>query len=339
MPNRTQGDNPPSVSVHSPLGEAGAVSGRTWHIELDGHELILVVEHDPGRRDVVVRVDGYPIARAPWNAEPTEVVFRVDGRDASARVVPSPQGWQHTLTLDGRVWTDTDAARPAGPPARRARLARLDVQRFLRLLLLRDDGAGAWITASLIAGLVCTVCGASRTSDVGIDALTQAWGVAAVTALLAPLLWTNGALDQTRGLARHGDVLPGRVIALHPVRVAIALDVSWAEDGQHPAVLVTHQPLDRVRPGGVAVGDTATVLVERRSTGDGVRFDDILVVAAECLTDDPLALADLAERIDPEARDAFEAFDAWYELAERPLHEGVHPLRAPVVPPEGEPTS
>jgi hypothetical protein len=308
------------------------VSGRSWRIEIDGNALTLAVEHDPGRREVVVRVDGYPVARCPWNAEPALVAFKVDGSDATARITPGPDGWKHEIRLQGEVWTDAEAERPPGTASQRVRRARapaVDGARFLSLLMRRADAVPFGLIVSVAIGLACAWSGVARALQAGLDPLTQAWGVGALTALLAPTLWTNGALDQARWLARRGEVLPGRVIALDPVRVAIALDVSWAEDGQHPAILVTHQPIDRARRGGVAVGDAVTMLIERRSSLDGVRFDDIAVVAAECLLSDPLALADLAERIDGEARDVFDAFDHWFDLAQRPLAVGIHPLAVP----------
>lgn len=313
------------------------MSGRSWRIEIDGNALTLAVEHDPGRREVVVRVDGYPVARTPWNAEPTLVTFRVDGRDATARVTPSPQGWRHEIALDGEIWSDEDAERPPGQAPRRSRPPPIRSARFLRLLLARADAVPLGLIACVACGLACAGYGLARAAQAGLDPLTQAWGVGALTALLAPTLWTNGALDQARWLARRGEVLPGRVVALHPVRVAIALDVSWAEDGQHPAILVVHQPLDHARPGGVQVGDTVTMLIERRSSLDGVCFDDIVVVAAECVVEDPVALADLAERVEGEARDIFEAFDVWFDHASRPLSVGIHPVVVPAAASEREP--
>lgn len=294
----------------------------TWNLTLDDRPLDLRIEHSRSLRELTVWVDGFPSRREklPEHLHPRYVVeVELDGHPVAIILIPEGPRLRYEVAIDGRSPTDGTPLAEIGMP--------VDGTSFLPGQLTFDGDRyyalfPRWPRVCLGTGLggalLTSAATALAVSDGRLTDTTRTLLMFGFTALITGIGWWWSDLQRHRRLMSWGNARPAVVVATHPVRLAVSVDLA-VNDGDHaPAVFVIDQPLESVRP-TVQIGDRAVVMAWFEHSQDGQRWHGVRLLAAECGSSEDAAIARIqAQMLDGEWR----RLEQWHEAVGSPTSTG-----------------
>ena len=218
----------------------------TWNLTLDDRPLDLRVEHSRSRRELTVWVDGFPTRREslPEHLHPRHVVeLELDGHPVAIVLVPEGPRLRYEVAIDGRSPTDGTPLAEIGLPVEGTSFLpgqlTFDADRYYALF---PRWPRTCLGTGLTGAVLTLIATAMAVSEGRLTDTTRTLLMFGFTALITGIGWWWSDLQRHQRLMSWGNARPALVVATHPVRLAVSVDLAVNDGDYAPAVVIIEQP-------------------------------------------------------------------------------------------------
>lgn len=304
---------------------------HTWTTTLDGHPLEIEARYEPEHHVLRVLIDRFPAHREelPMPFWPfAKAVLQVSGHRLAVFLHVDGARLRFEAALDD-VCLDTgrsedELALAVGGGRYVPGRVPFSPQRYYERFPFWPRVAAS---CCLAGGTMAAWAALGQLDGRGFTEGSQVLMIFATTAMLSGLGWWWQDFRRTGDLFRYGDAVPAIVVAVAPVRIAVAADLALPHrPGFYPAVRVVEQPALELHGREARAGDRLVALVRYLDSQNGLHSADLQVVAAAHGTDDTPALDRIEARFAPQD---WSRLTDWLARVEDPRQPGLYPLALP----------